>query len=207
LQIVNCESNFENVGKQVLSGKVVVFPTDTVFGLGSNPKVAEAILRCYAIKKRDREKQVPVLLSHMSFARELVKFNPQSEKLAQTFWPGKLSIVLPARAVNLPKELVGESNTIAVRIPKHWCCKRLIASCGGSLIGTSANLSGSPAFTDSNDKALRDFAGRADFFVQGRCSDDGTPSTVVDMSKPNQVNIVRQGAISADAILSSIGKN
>jgi L-threonylcarbamoyladenylate synthase len=195
------------MGKEVLSGKVVVFPTDTVFGLGSNPKVAESILRCYAIKERDREKQVPVLFSHMSFVREVVEFNPQSEKLAQRFWPGKLSIVLPARAANLPKELVGESNTIAVRIPNHSCCRRLIASCGGSLIGTSANLSGSPSFTDSRDKALHEFAERADFFVQGRCSEDGTPSTVVDMRNPNQVNIVRRGAISADAILSSIGKN
>jgi L-threonylcarbamoyladenylate synthase len=185
---------------------VAIFPTDTVFGLGSNPRLKDAVVRCYQIKERPREKQVPVLFSEMQKAEEFVEFDYTSRKLAQTFWPGKLSIVLPVKKRDLPKELTGESKTLAVRIPDHDCCRRLIASSGGSLIGTSANSSGHPPFTNAEDRDLIEFAKKVDFFIRGPCS-EGSPSTVVEISQSGQVQILRKGAISEEAILASMRKN
>ena len=207
VQLLSCTSDFGSIGGEILAGKVAIFPTDTVFGLGSNPRLKDAILRCYELKERPREKQVPVLFSDMRMVEEFVEFDNSSRKLAQTFWPGKLSIVLPVKKRDLPEELTGESKTLAVRIPDHDCCRRLISNSGGSLIGTSANYSGHPSFTNAEDRELLDFAKNVDFFIQGPSSPDGSPSTVVEISESGQVQILRKGAIPEEAILASMGKN
>jgi L-threonylcarbamoyladenylate synthase len=194
------------VGREIRSGKVAIFPTDTVFGLGSNPRLREAILRCTEIKGRQKEKQLPVLFSDYHFAEEFVEFDAASKNLAMKFWPGKLSIVLPTKDVGLPSELFGESRSLAVRIPNHDCCRRLIASCGGSLIGTSANFSGKPPPNDPQDKDLVKLAELADFFIIGECGREGKPSTVVDMTESGVIRILRHGAVPDDMILRQFEK-
>jgi L-threonylcarbamoyladenylate synthase len=194
------------VGEEIRSGKVVIFPTDTVFGLGSNPRLRDAVLRCFEIKGRLKEKQLPVLFSEIRFVEEFVEFNDASANLAEKFWPGKLSLVLPVKNIGLPFELIGDSGSLAVRVPNHDCCRKLIASCGGSLIGTSANISGSSPFTDPQDEDLANLAEKADFFVSGECSLEGKSSTVVDMTEPGTFRILREGAIPNDEILNQLEK-
>jgi L-threonylcarbamoyladenylate synthase len=186
---------------------MVIFPTDTVFGLGSNPTLEDAVLRCYEIKQRPIEKQVPVLFSDMQGVEEFVEFDSSSRKLAKAFWPGKLSIVLTVKNKALPLKLIGESKTLAVRIPAHECCRKLLASAGGSLVGTSANPSGHPPFSDPNDGGLLEFSQKVDFFIRDFCSGDGIPSTIVDMTKPGMFQILRQGAVSGEAIRRLIGED
>jgi L-threonylcarbamoyladenylate synthase len=186
---------------------VAIFPTDTVFGLGSNPRSRDGLTRCFEIKQRPLEKQVPVLFSDMRAVEEFVEFPPSALKLAETFWPGKLSIVLPVKKAGLPVELIGESKTLAVRIPNHECCRKLIASSGGSLIGTSANPSGHPPFSDPDDRELLEFSERADFFLRGNCSGGGAPSTVVGFTNSGELQILRQGAVSEEAISTLIRKD
>jgi L-threonylcarbamoyladenylate synthase len=207
VRILSCDSDFVGEGREIYSGQIVIFPTDTVFGLGSNPRLRQAIQRCYEIKKRPLEKQIPVLFSEITAVAKFVEFNGTGLRLAKEFWPGKLSIILPAKDVGLPEELVGQSKTLAVRIPNHPCCRRLIASCGGSLIGTSANFSGADPFTNPDEKGLVELSSYADFFVIGKCSEDRKSSTVVDITNPSQIKILREGAISSEAIIHSIGKN
>lgn len=204
---LDCDSDFSIVGKEIESGKVVVFPTDTVYGLGTNPRSSSGIKRCYEIKSRDRGKKMPVLVANLASADELVVLGDLSSFLASKFWPGKLSIILPAKAPDLPEELVGHDRTLAVRVPNHPCALRLISACGGSLVGTSANLSGDDPLTEKDDPRLLAFSTRSDFFVSGVCGkDSGKSSTVIDCTSEEKIRIVREGAIPAKTIFAQVEK-
>ncbi len=184
---------------------MVIFPTDTVYGLGTNPRSVEGIKKCYALKKRDTGKKMPVLFSDLQTAMLFAKFGEKSKSLGSAFWPGKLTIILPSADSTLPQELVGPDKTVAARVPNHACCLRLIAACGGSLIGTSANISGEESFTDPYDPKLAQLSTSADYFVSGVCGQPaGLSSTIVDATNENAIRIIREGAIPAKTILSHL---
>lgn len=199
---LSCDSDFEKIGLEIYRGKVAVFPTDTVYGLGTNPRSPAGVKRCYEIKVRDSAKKMPVLLSDFNSARTMVRFGKRSNALASRFWPGRLSIILPVVDPTLPGELVGSDRALAVRIPNHQCCLRLISACGGSLIGTSANISGEKPLVDPEDSRLIVLSTKADFFVRGSCGKySGLSSTVVDATDDYSIKIVREGAIPRETIL------
>lgn len=200
---VSCDSDLETLASEIQQGKVVIYPTDTVYGLGSNPRSLPGVERCYDIKIRHKAKKMPVLVSDVRFARTLVRFGNKSSALASSFWPGKLTIILQIIDSTLPRELVGSDRTLAVRIPNHHCCLKLISACGGCLIGTSANISGEEALTDPDDPRLVELSTQADFFVRGSCGEgSGVSSTVVDATDDYSIRIVREGAIPKETILS-----
>ena len=199
---LDCDSDFMQIRDPVLNGAVVIYPTDTVYGLGSNPFSPRGIGRCFEIKKRDSTKRMPVLLSTLDMANRLVCLGGRSSLLADRFWPGKLTLVLPVKDSGLPEELIGTERTLAVRIPDHECCRKLISACGGALIGTSANISGESPFTNPRDPSLLDLAKTADYFVLGQCGGGTLSSTVVDASKDNSIRILREGAIPGDQVRS-----
>jgi len=204
---LTCDSSFKDAGKDIISGKVAIFPTDTVFGLGTNPRSAQGVATCYKIKKRDMGKKMPLLVSGIRSAKELALFGRRSTSLASTFWPGKLSIVLPVKDRSLPRELVGENGTIALRVPNHDCCLRLIASCGGFLIGTSANISGEDPLTNPQDPRLVELSKSADIFVAGPCGESsGVSSTIVDATTDEDIRVVREGAIPRGEIFAYLEK-
>ena len=191
------------MGKAISKGELVVFPTDTVYGVGSAPLSQVGLSRCYKIKKRVTEKKLPVLFSNFNEVHRFVKFSDVASLLAREFWPGKVTLILPVKEqVDLPSDLIGEERTLGVRIPNHACCLRLIDACGGSLIGTSANLSGHPSFIDPSDPALLEFAKDADYFVRGECGTGKLSSTVLELSKEGQIIIKREGAITRERISS-----
>jgi L-threonylcarbamoyladenylate synthase len=197
---LNCDSDFFRISKSVLEGAVVIYPTDTVYGLGSSPNSVRGLEKCFEIKKRDTTKRMPVLISNLAIADNMVLFGEKSRSLAKYFWPGKLTIILPIKGSNFPEELIGKERTLAVRIPNHECCLRLVAACGGSLIGTSANISGENPFTNPRDPAIQDLSRRADYFVSGECGGGTLSSTIVDASQDDSIKIVRIGAIPKDQI-------
>jgi L-threonylcarbamoyladenylate synthase len=200
-----CDSELDGPAKEIIAGKVVIYPTDTVYGLGTNPRSAEGVRNCFSIKRRAKEKRLPVLLSDLQTAHLFGKFDMKSRSLAEAFWPGKLTIVLPLADRTLPAELVGTEGTIALRVPNHICCQRLISACGGSLIGTSANISGEEALTDPYDARLANLSTLADFFVFGVCGEaKGPPSTVIDATDENSIKVLREGAISKDRIFAHL---
>jgi L-threonylcarbamoyladenylate synthase len=137
---------------------------------------------------------MPVLCSSLETAEKLVELGSEGLCLARAFWPGKLSIVAPAK-LDFPNILLDKDNSLAVRVPNHECCLRLIEACGGSLVGTSANVSGEKPFLDSENTGLQDFASGADYLVKGVCGSDGLPSTVVKLSADGNLTIVREGAV------------
>jgi L-threonylcarbamoyladenylate synthase len=145
---------------------------------------------------------MPVLVSSFEIADRLTQFGEKSKLIADRFWPGKLTLILPVKESGLPEELVGKERTLAVRVPNHECCQRLISACGGALIGTSANISGESPFTNSRDPSLMDLANKADYFVSGQCGEGGLSSTIVDATRDEFILVTREGAVPGDRVLS-----
>ena len=183
------------VGREIRGGRVVIFPTDTVYGLGSSPFSRTGVLRCFEIKKRDRQKQMPVLVSSTSDAERTVNLSETAFALAKKFWPGALTMVLPCKEAGIAPELLGSDNSLGVRMPDHECCLKLISASGGCLIGTSANLSGEPSIKDSNDGRLKSLSLSCDYFVSGECGNSEKPSTVIDLTKNGSSRLIREGQI------------
>ncbi len=180
--------------------KTIIYPTDTVYGLGANPRSKEGVSKCFQIKGRDASKPLPVLFSSLPEVGEFIHLSQSALILAKHFWPGKLTMVLNLKAgIRLP-EGVAFDNTLAVRIPKHPCALQVIDACGGALIGTSANMSGQRPFTSWEELELQKLAFNSDFFVKGFCGENSEPSTIVDLSTDSP-RIVRLGAIQKREIL------
>lgn len=202
----NCSDSFDRIGSEVQQGNIVVFPTDTVFAAGTAPTSKEGILRLFEIKKRSLDKKLPILFSSQEEVCKFVDMDERAHHIARAFWPGQVTMILPAVNNLVPRVLLGQENTLAVRIPNHECCLKLISECGRSLIGTSANFSGSNSFSDPDQPGLFEFAKRADYFVRGKCGDNSLPSTIVDLSTPAAFSITREGAISTQLIFDHLSK-
>ena len=180
----------------VRKGGLICYPTETVYGLGCDPFDASAVERSLRVKGA-RTKPMPVLVKDIENAKRLAQVSDHATKLARRFWPGPLTIVLPALGV-LPKILV-PSGTVGLRSPKHAICLSLLGLCSGALVGTSANLTGhSPAV--SADQVVRELGDRVDLVLDGGTSPLGVPSTVVDLTK-RSLTILREGPIGKPEIM------
>jgi L-threonylcarbamoyladenylate synthase len=177
-------------------GGIVVYPTDTVYGLGGNPFNQEAVDRIYEIKKRTN-KPFPVLCSNMGEVEGLVRLSKQGVRLASKFWPGPLTIVSEVNSgVFLP--FIGEARKLGVRIPNHQVALRLIELCGGKLIGTSANRSGLKSPVNADD-ALAAVGTDFDILLDDGYTTLQRESTVVDATG-NGMRILREGALRKDEL-------
>jgi len=171
-------------------GGLVVYPTDTVYGLGCDPFNAESVQRLFDAKGRE-SKPVPVLCSSIEKAGEIVELGPVARKLAQRHWPGALTIVAPMR-MRFPSQLTQGSADLGVRVPSREDCLHLISSCGGWLTGTSANRSGLPSARTAAE-ALEQLGRSVDLILDGGRL-EGEESTVVRIDG-DSVTILRTGPI------------
>ncbi len=181
----------------IAEGGLVVFPTDTVYGIGCDPRNPEAIERVYFAKGRPTTKALPLLLSSASrlesVAREIAE---SAGALGAAFWPGAITLVVP-RQGDLPVEL-GGGDTIAVRVPDHDGLRGFIEMCGGAIAATSANISGQSDALDAPQAA--DYLGEwVELVVDGGIVQGGVPSTVVDCTVDPPA-ILRRGACSEEEI-------
>ena len=175
---------------KVRQGGLVVFPTDTVYGLGCDPLNGAAVRRLFEAKGRV-SKPVPVLCASLERASGLVELKGTALDLAQKHWPGALTIVAPLRRSVPPPLSQGKPN-LGVRVPNHPGCLELIVACGGWLTGTSANLSGRPS-SRSAGEAFDQLGGYVDIVLDGgRLA--GTESTVVQVVD-GEVTILRTGPV------------
>lgn len=172
---------------------VIVYPTDTFYGLGGNCLSPGVLKKIFEIKKRPAFKGLPVLVSDLETAKKIAaEFPPLSSALAARFWPGPLTMVFRA-ASHLPPGLVGPAGTIGIRWPAVSWLQGLIREAGFPLITTSANISGR-AEIDSPEEAIRLFRDKVDLVVDGGPTPGGLPSTVVDLTGDRPV-LVREGVI------------
>lgn len=185
----------------VKKGGIVIYPTDTLYGIGCNPYNEEAIKKVIHLKRRGTQ-PLPVLCSDINRAEALVHLGEAGRQLAHSFWPGGLTIVAKAVDNKLPGRLIGSSGTLGVRVPNHRGALKLIALCGGCLIGTSANISGEPTL-ETPEEILKVFDEKFDVLVYGGEKSLGTPSSVVDVVDGN-IRIIREGLVPSERILQSI---
>jgi len=190
---IKCNKHGLNVvARIVTSGGIIVYPTDTVYGLGCNPFDAKAVNRVIKLKGRIG-KPLPILCSSIDKVVELVNLNELGLKLASKFWPGPLTLVAKMRERRLPYEVTLGIDKLGVRIPNHSCALKLINLCGGYLIGTSANRSGMKSPTNP-DEVFKTLDSKFDVLVNGGPTPLRLESTVVDIT-PGRILIIREGAL------------
>ena len=187
------EGSIMTAAKEVRRGSLVVYPTDTVYGLGCDPLNQAAVRRLFEAKGREA-KAVPVLCSALEKVDELVKLSPAAMDLASKHWPGALTIVAPLRRAVPPQLTQGKEN-LGVRIPAHPGAVELIASCGGRLTGTSANLSGRPSARTAAE-AIDQLGDVVDVIIDGGRT-LGMESTVVQVIG-NEVTLLRSGPVGVE---------
>ena len=179
-------------------GGLVVYPTDTLYGLGTNALDPSAVDRLLEVKGRSAARGLPVLLADPEAAATLVaELSPVAAELAARFWPGALTLVLP-RSAQVP-DLVAAGATVALRIPDHPVTRALIREAGCPLIGTSANRSGEAPATTAQ-AAVAALGSEVDVVLDGGPSPVGRPSSVLALSSPPTARILRAGAVGAAAL-------
>ena len=179
----------------IAAGGLVVFPTDTVYGIGCDPLNDDAVRRLEATKGREN-KPLPILVDSLEMAEHLVSFSLRGRKLAKRFWPGPLTIVANLKDSKKRLAVTHRSGKMGVRMPSDPRTLRLIGLTRGMLVGTSANKSGKRS-PSSADEVLELLGNSFDILLDGGTCQLGIESTVVDVSQ-NKVTILRLGALSAE---------
>ena len=194
---VNC--NDEGIRKSVEiieNGGVIIFPTDTVYGIGCDPYDANAVKKIYEIKSREKIKSLPVLASSIEIVKQISIIDEFTEKIIKKYWPGPLTLILKLKDKNL-KESLNLEDKIAVRIPNSVCTLKLLNKCN-LLVGTSANVSGDSSFTDPQEcmKNVKNY----DIFVDGGTITSKGESTIIEIEN-EKIHVIREGALKKEDIV------
>jgi L-threonylcarbamoyladenylate synthase len=187
----------------VLSGGILVFPTDTSYGLGVNPYDDGAVSKVYRLKHRKPDKPLILLLSNLEQLDNLTqKVSEAAKKMMERFWPGPLTMVFTA-SEELKSFLIGNTGRIGVRIPNNLIARKLIDACRIPVTATSANISGQPS-ARSAQGAIKYFSGSVEMALDGGPSRNEMESTVLDVST-SPPRLIREGQIEVDRITAVIG--
>lgn len=170
---------------------VIIYPTDTLYGLGANVLSKNAIKKVYKIKGRDFRKPLSVAFHSLAQAQKYVKFGKLALRLARKFLPGPLTIILPMK-YKFPKELTGSKN-VGIRIPNNKIVLNLIKEFGHPITATSANISGNKDPVTADDTIVQ-IGDKVDLILDGGKCKLKRPSTIVEIPN-NRIRIIREGAI------------
>lgn len=203
LGLVSVEEAVAEASRVVRSGGLIIYPTDTVYGLGADPLNEAAVAKAFEAKRREA-KPMPVLVSSIEAAKRLAYVSEEAEALMRRFWPGALTIVLPSRGV-VPSQVTAGLASIGIRMPNHPVALRIIEACGGALIGTSANISGRPA-PRTADEALSQIGDYVDLAIDAGPAPHGVPSTVVDLSG-SEPRLIREGPLKWSDVLRALRRS
>ena len=193
----------EEAVRSLNSGGVVVFPTDTLYGLGADVFSLAALQRIFSIKGRRADLALPVLVAGLDQVEAVAQpMSAQAQRLAERFWPGPLTLVM-RRSPDLPGLVTGGADTVAVRMPGHPVPLELARRLGRPITGTSANRSGQPDLLDLS--ALENQLGNlVDHIIQPGPVPAGPASTIVNVTGDTP-QLLRGGAISLEEILEAAG--
>ena len=193
---VNCDNDgIKKVVEIFKNGGVIVFPTDTVYGIGCDPYNENAVKKIYEIKSRDKIKSLPVLAYSIDIVKQIVMMDKLTEKIVEKYWPGPLTLILKLKDQKLKKSLNLEEK-IAIRIPNSECTLKLLKECN-LLVGTSANVSGDSSFTDPQ-KCIENLK-NYDAFVDGGTITSKGESTIIEIEN-EKIRIIRQGVLKKEDI-------
>lgn len=208
-RIVFKEDNIdlEIIKNRLINDGVIIYPTDTVYGVGASIDSLKGLCKIYEIKERDFKSPLIALLSKVEYVEKIAIIDEEKktiiEKLANRFWPGALTIILNKKET-VSDIIVSGGKTIGVRIPDLKLAQEIIESVGGILPTTSANISGEKT-PRSFEELSEEFKKRVDIVVDGGKSPLGMESTILDLTKTFP-KILREGAIKKETIEEVIGK-
>ena len=186
-------------GEYIRNGEVVGFPTETVYGLAANAFDEDAVSKIFIAKGRPQDNPLIVHISDINMLDKLTKdVSPTARKLAEKFWAGALTIILP-KSENVSDVVTAGLKTVAVRFPDHEVAIKMIQSAGVPLAAPSANISGSPSPTTAKH-VLSDMSGKIPIIVDGGSCEVGLESTVVAVDD-DKITILRPGKITMDDLL------
>jgi L-threonylcarbamoyladenylate synthase len=201
---LNCKNNKDLIQckELVKNGGIIVYPTDTIYGLGCDPYNKAALEKIFKIKKRLMDKPLPILTSNISHVEKIISLDVIGRKLADNFWPGPLTIIGNLIDDKIPEILTSGKKTAGIRIPNNRNTLNLLNYCK-FLVGTSANISNEISCSTAKEVMNSKLDGYDAILI----GDDNTPkntlsfkgSTIIDISTPN-IQIIREGVIKSETI-------
>jgi len=190
--------------ENIIEGKIIAFPTNSVYGIGGDPQNLDVVERIFEIKFRDRSKGFLLLVSDFEEASKIVEFNEVAKKLADKYWPGQLTLILKRKEPNIiPLEVSAHQDALGLRVPENKIILkilRILKEKGylGGIIGTSANYSGEPP-SISGDEVVKKLLSPIDLIIDGGKSKSKTPTTIIDCTT-QELKFLRIGKISREEI-------
>ncbi|MFA6096665.1 MAG: L-threonylcarbamoyladenylate synthase [Candidatus Paceibacterota bacterium] len=183
------------------SGKVLVYPTDTLYGLGANAFDAKAILNIFKIKRQDRSKPISIIARDIPMAKKIACIDSRVEKILKNIWPGPITIILRKKDI-IPHILTANGETIGVRIPAFKFVNDLMSSIDFPITATSANISGEKNLLAPKDILSKFFQGEncPDVFIDAGKIRNPEPSTIIDLTTQTP-KIVRIGVVGKEKML------
>ena len=195
-------TKLKEVARTIKQGGVVVFPTETVYGIGANGLSENAVKRIYEVKQRPLNKPISLLVNGTDMINEIAQDITDLEKaLIKEFFPGPLTIILKKKDI-VPNIVTANSNTVGVRMPSNEIALKLIEYAGVPIATPSANISGKPSGTNMED-IMKDFEGKVDYFIDDGPSKIGISSTIVQVID-GVPHILRQGKITEEQIMNIV---
>ncbi len=192
------EEALNKIADSINNGKVIIFPTETVYGIGANGFDEDAIRKLYEIKERPYNKPISLLVNSFSMIEDIAEELSDTERaIIDKFFPGPLTLVVKKNN-NIPDILTSGTEYVGVRMPKNKTALRIINAVGVPMATTSTNISGMDA--DINfEKAYSDFKDKVDYFIDGGVAQIGVASTVVQVVN-DEIKVLREGTISKEEI-------
>ena len=192
------QNDIQKAAEMLKEGRLVVFPTETVYGLGASALDETAAAKIYAAKGRPSDNPLIIHLAKADDAEKYAEISPCYKKLAKLFMPGPLTVVLPKKDC-IPHSVTGGLDTVAVRVPSHPIAHQLLVAANIPIAAPSANVSGRPSCT-TVDHVIEDMDGRVDAILDGGESDLGLESTILLPRKDNEVVLLRPGAVTIEML-------
>ena len=198
-----CDHIIERAVEIVKSGGVIVYPTDTSYGLGCDPRIPEALDRLMAVKRRDKQVGVPLLFHDYSQCETYHEFGSLEKIIVRLFWPGALTIVVGIRP-EVPEHITVGRKTVAIRVPDHVIPRGIADKIGGPIVGTSANRTGGPSPFDVS-VALEQLGEEVDLYIDGGPASASNNSTIIGVEDAGEgevlnIKVYREGQITISTL-------
>ena len=192
------DDKLKEIAKEIKNGKIAIFPTETMYGIGTNGLDESAVKKLYLVKKRSFNKPISLLVNNINMIEAVTKNITKLEyALIEKFLPGPLTIILPKKEI-VPDIVTANSDTVGIRIPENKIALKLIEYAGIPIATPSANISGKPSGTSIQD-IMKDFDKGVDYFIDDGPSKIGKASTIVKVIN-GIPHILREGKITKDKI-------
>lgn len=197
--IIN-EEEIKEAAEEIKKGNLVLFPTETVYGIGANALDAEAVKKIFIAKGRAQDNPLIVHVDSIEMVEKIVKeITPLEKKLMERFWPGPLTIIFKRKSEKIiPNVVTANLDTVGIRMPSNEIANKLIQKAGVPIAAPSANISGKPSGTKVED-IIEELDGKVQYILDGGFTDIGLESTVIKIDN-GVIDILRPGKITKEEL-------